>query len=287
MPAKILLCLDTDPQPSVFDSVVAIDSGAEHLLRHSGVRPQDVEGLVHGAMFTRGPADLKNTAVFIGGSNVPKAEALLAAATQCFFGPIRVSVMLDPNGANTTAAAAVLAAARHVELQGDITAAIVGTGPVGQRAALMLAMEGVRVRLVSRSEARARQACDLLTASIDGGQFIPFGSTERPLAEALSDAKVLIACGPAGVQVLDNKTLSEGELLRVVIDLNAAPPAGVEGMEVMDKAVQRGEQVHYGAIGVGGDKMKIHKAAIGRLFKSNDAVLDAAEIYTLGKSIVE
>lgn len=286
MPSKILLCLDTDTHPSVFDSVVAIDAGADHLLRHGGVTPDDVEGLVHGAMFTRGPGDLKNSAVFIGGSDVQAAEALLAAAAECFFGPMRVSVMLDPNGANTTAAAAVLAAARHVELQPGQTAVIVGTGPVGQRAALMLAQEGVRVRVVSRTEPRAQQVCDALVRSVEGGKFLPFGSTERPLADALADAHILIACGPAGVQVLNEEARTASDSLRVVIDLNAAPPAGVAGIEVMDKAVQRGEQIHYGAIGVGGAKMKIHKAAIQRLFESNDAVLDAAEIYALGKSIL-
>ena len=34
----------------------------------------------------------------------------------------------------------------------------------------------------------------------------------------------------------------------------------------------------YGAIGVGGLKMKIHKACIARLFERNDLVLDAESI---------
>ena len=108
--AKILLCLDTDPQPSVFDGVVAVDAGVDQLFRHGGVTPDAVRDLVYGAMFTRGPADLKNTAVFIGGSDVDAGEKLLAKARECFFGPMRVSLMLDSNGANTTAAAAVLGA---------------------------------------------------------------------------------------------------------------------------------------------------------------------------------
>src|SRR4051812_17030772 len=92
---KILLCLDTDAQPSVFDAVVAIDAGADQLLRHGGVEPDAVRNLVYGAMFTRGPADLKSTAIFIGGTDVAAGEKLLATATACFFGPMRVSVMLD------------------------------------------------------------------------------------------------------------------------------------------------------------------------------------------------
>ena len=74
---SILIQLDSDPQPSVFDGVVAVDSGVSHLFRHGGVTPGQVRDLIYGAMFTRGPADLKSTAVFIGGSNVQAGESLL------------------------------------------------------------------------------------------------------------------------------------------------------------------------------------------------------------------
>ncbi len=107
---KILIQLDTDPQPSVFDAVVAVDAGADHLFRHGGVTPANVRDLVYGALFTRGPADLHATAIFIGGSNVSAGEAILDTVKKTFFGPFRVSVLFDANGANTTAAAAVLAA---------------------------------------------------------------------------------------------------------------------------------------------------------------------------------
>ncbi len=93
--AKVLLCLDTDTQPSVFDAVVAVDAGVDQLLRHGGVEPDDVRNLVYGAMFTRGPADLNNTAVFIGGTDVATGEELLAGVRKCFVEPMRVSVMLE------------------------------------------------------------------------------------------------------------------------------------------------------------------------------------------------
>src|SRR6185503_17644984 len=108
---KILIQLDSDPQPSVFDRVVAVDAGADEIFSHGGVKPEQVQGLVHGAIFTRGPKDLKSTAIFIGGSDTQAAEKLLAEVQMHMipqFG-LRVSVLLDPNGANTTAAAAVRA----------------------------------------------------------------------------------------------------------------------------------------------------------------------------------
>src|SRR5437763_6973800 len=106
---SILIQLDVDPQPSVFDGVVAIDAGVAHLFRHGGVKPEAVRDLVYGALFTRGGADLKRSAVFVGGSDARAAEAVMKAVQQTFFGPFRVSVLFDANGSNTTAAAAALA----------------------------------------------------------------------------------------------------------------------------------------------------------------------------------
>lgn len=116
MTKNILLQFDIDTQPSTFDSVVAIDAGVDHLLRYEGVQVTGVTPLVHGAMFTRGGEELKHTAIFIGGSDVGAAEKLLVACQKAFFGPVRVSLMLDANGCNTTASAAVVAASRHIEL---------------------------------------------------------------------------------------------------------------------------------------------------------------------------
>src|SRR5688572_9580180 len=84
---KILLQLDTDPQPSVFDRVVAVDAGVDFLFTHHSVKPDQVQGLVHGAIFTRGPKDLHRTAVFIGGSDVAAGEAVLAEVRKALIPP--------------------------------------------------------------------------------------------------------------------------------------------------------------------------------------------------------
>src|SRR5580700_2571891 len=131
---RILVHFDTDPLPSVFDRVVAIDAGVDALFSYGAIEPANAESLVHGAIFTRGPADLKNTAIFIGGSRVDEGEQLLDKVCASFFGPMRVSIMMDSNGSNTTAAAAVLAAKKHVDLSGRLALVLGGTGPVGQRA---------------------------------------------------------------------------------------------------------------------------------------------------------
>src|SRR5205807_5327271 len=129
---KILIQLDSDPQPSVFDRVVAVDAGADEIFSYGGVRPEQIRDLVHGAIFTRGPKDLKRTALFIGGGDVAAGERLLEEVRRHMlpqFG-LRVSVLFDANGANTTAAAAVQAAARHVDLKGSRALVLAATGPV-------------------------------------------------------------------------------------------------------------------------------------------------------------
>ncbi|MCA9229571.1 MAG: NAD(P)H-binding protein [Planctomycetales bacterium] len=283
---KILLCLDSDPQPSVFDSVVAIDADVDYLLRHGDVKPAEVRDLVHGVMFTRGGAHLKNAAVFIGGTDVHAGEQLLAAAQKAFFGPVRVSLMLDCNGANTTAAAAVVSARRHVPMGPETTAVVLGaTGSVGQRVVRMLAQESVEVRVASRRLPRAEGVCHRVSQAVSGARLTPHSTDATEVAELIQGAQLVIATGAAGVQLLDANSRRAAASLQVAIDLNAVPPLGVEGIEPGDKAAERAGQICYGALGVGGLKMKIHKGAINRLFQANDLVLDADEIYALGKHL--
>jgi hypothetical protein len=283
---KILVCLDTDPQPSVFDGVVAVDAGADHLFRHGGVTPELVRDLVYGAMFTRGPADLKNTAVFIGGSDVDAGEKLLEKARKCFFGPMRVSLMLDSNGANTTAAAAVLSARKHVPLKAAVVTVLAATGAVGRRVARLLVREGAEVRVASRKLDRAQQVCESVTKLVGDAQLKAFQThNDTTVREAVDGAAIVVAAGAPGIELLSEDIRRGLKSLKVAIDLNAVPPAGIAGIGPQDKAIDQAGQLCYGAIGVGGHKMKLHKAAIRRLFESNDAVLDAEEIYALGDKI--
>jgi len=285
---KILIQLDSDPHPSAFDAVVAIDSGVDQLLQYGGVTPEDVRDLVHGAMFTRSPQDLPSTAIFVGGSNVALGEALLRKVTSCFFGPMRVSVLLDANGANTTAAAAVLAAGRHVALNGATAVVLAGTGPVGQRAAQLLARQGARVRVASRAIDRSQGTCKSIEDVVPGAQATAVQTaTLQETIDAVDGAAVIIAAGAAGVELLPAAAAETAKGCKVAIDLNAVPPTGIAGIQVMDKAIERSGVICYGAIGVGGTKMKIHKAAIKRLFEQNDLVLDAEEIFKLGQELVK
>lgn len=284
--AKILIQLDPDLHASAFDAVVAVDAGVDRLLQYHSVEPAQVRDLVHGSIFTRSPQDLAATAIFIGGSNVAAGEELLRQVTGTFFGPMRVSVLLDANGANTTAAAAVLAAAKHVSLRGATAVVLAATGPVGQRAARLLAGQGATVRLASRKLDKAQTVCQSIAAKLPSASLTPLACfSAAQTAEALDGAQIVIAAGAAGIELVPAEVRRNAVALQVAIDLNAVAPLGIAGIEATDKAKERDGVVCYGAIGVGGSKMKIHRAAIERLFTANDLVLDAEEVFQIGQNL--
>jgi hypothetical protein len=284
---KILIQLDSDAQPSVFDRVVAIDAGADEVFSYGAVRPEQVRDLVHGAIFTRGPKDLKSTAIFIGGSDASAGERLLEEVRRHLlpqFG-LCVSVMLDANGANTTAAAAVRAAVRHLQLQGAPSLVLGGTGPVGQRVVRLLARQGAEVRIGSRQRARAEKVCEAIRARVAHARVEPVATgTSKELQSALQGRILVIVAGTAGAVLLPRSDRATCPTLKLLIDLNAVPPLGIEEVEVTDKEKERDGITCYGAIGVGETKMKIHKAAIAKLFESNDQIMDAEVVYSLATS---
>jgi hypothetical protein len=285
---KILIQLDTDPLPSVFDRVVAVDAGADEIFSYGGIKPELVRELVHGAIFTRGPKDLAHTAFFVGGNNVAQAEAILEEIRRHLlpqFG-LQVSALLDSNGCNTTAAAAVWSAGKHGKPADSTVLVLAATGPVGQRVARLLARLGATVRVGSRQMSRSEAVCRLIRERYADARIEPVvAGTPDEVQAALTGCQVVISAGAAGVMLLPRGVRTASTSLEVAIDLNAVPPAGIEGVEPTDKAADRDGVVCYGAIGVGGLKMKLHKAAIARLFQSNDQVLDAEEVYDLAPTL--
>ncbi|MGL6076277.1 MAG: NADP-dependent methylenetetrahydromethanopterin/methylenetetrahydrofolate dehydrogenase [Fimbriiglobus sp.] len=285
---SILVQLDTDPLPSVFDRVVAVDAGAQHIFSYGGVTPQNVMSLVHGCIFTRGPKDLKQTAIFIGGSDVDAGDALLTEVKKHLIPAygLSVSLMLDSNGANTTAAAAVYAASKHLELPKTSALVLGGTGPVGRRVAHLLAMLGARVAIGSRQVERAEVVARHLRTLFPQARIEAVAvSSSADAPKALDGRQLVFAAGAPGIVLLPKKVRDTSKSLKVAIDLNGVPPTGIEGIDLMDKATDREGVVCYGALGVGGTKMKLHKAALRELFTANNLVLDIESIYPLAATL--
>ncbi len=282
---KLLFLFDTDPYASVFDTVVGYDGGADHVTGYANVTPENVGSLVDGTIFTRGGKEKQNTAIFVGGSDMAKGEALLGAVKKKFFGPFRVSVMLDPNGSNTTAAAGVALLAKATKLKGKKAVVLAGTGPVGMRAAALLAEEGADVTLTSRSKARAENAAKAIEARF-GVKVTPVEGADEPArAKDVAGAQIVFAAGAIGIELLKTSDWQNSPTIEAVADVNAQPPLGLEGIEATDKGKERHGKLCFGALGIGGLKLKLHRACIGQLFESSDQVLDAEEIYSLAKAM--
>ncbi|MBA2458321.1 MAG: saccharopine dehydrogenase NADP-binding domain-containing protein [Gemmatimonadales bacterium] len=284
---KLLLQLDSSRLPSVFDQVVAYDAGADDIMSYGGVTETDVRDLIHGCIFTRGPKDLHNTAVWIGGSNMSAGEQLLAMAQDALFAPFTVSMMLDSNGSNTTAVAAVVQIEETLgSLEGKKVLILAGTGPVGQRAAGLLAKDGAHVTITSRKPEQGEKARQFISARFNVQVEATTLNDPAALSELCQGVEVLLNSGPAGVQMVPKSAFAAAKSLRIAVDLNAVPPLGIEGVEVNDAGVTRDKVVVYGAFGVGNFKTKLHKACVARLFTRNDLVLDAETIADVARELV-
>ena len=283
---KLLLQLDSSRLPSVFDQVVAYDAGADAIMSYGGVTEQDVRDLIHGCIFTRGPKDLHNTAVWIGGTNMSAGEQLLAMAQDALFDPFRVSIMLDSNGSNTTAVAAVVKIEQALgDLTGKKVVILAGTGPVGQRAAGLLAHDGAHVTITSRKPEQGEKARQFIGARFNVQVEAVTMNDPSTLPGILDGADVLLNSGPAGVLMAPLKAWTAVKTLKVAVDLNAVPPLGIEGVEVNDAGEKRQGVVAFGAFGVGNFKTKLHKACVARLFTRNDLVLDAEAIAEVAREL--
>jgi precorrin-6B methylase 2 len=283
---KLLIQLDSDKHPSSFDRVVPFDAGVDDVLSYGLVTVEDVPALVQGAFFTRGVPDLKNTAIWIGGSHVPTGEALLAAVQKTFFGPFKVSLMLDSNGCNTTAATAVAKIVKALDVRNQRVVVGAGTGPVGMRAAGLLASEGARVILTSRTQERAQAAAESVSqrfgVKVDGAVLADEASARRVLEGAVA----LFTCGTAGAQVVSRAAWTASPTLKLIADINAVPPLGIEGIDMNDNGGDREGRISFGALGIGGRKMKVHRTCIARLFEANDITMDAELVYQVAKELV-
>ncbi|MDX6714266.1 MAG: methylenetetrahydrofolate/methylenetetrahydromethanopterin dehydrogenase [Baekduia sp.] len=285
---KILIQLDTDEHPSTFDAIVAHDAGVDELLRYGGIEPDAVRGLVQSAFFTRGPDDLSTLAVWVGGSRVGAGEQVLGEVEKAFFGPFHVSAMLDSNGCNTTAATTVARLAREIDLNGR-RVVIVGAGAVGLRAAKLLIDEGCDVTVsgipAARFRDRAYRRAGGLTVAKERGMDIAEPADDEELKQVLDGASLVLAAGPAGVEVLPEAVWRTIDSIEVMADFNAAEPLGIEGTDAQDDLEEHDGKRVLGALAIGGPKMKVHKACVRRLFESNDAILDVDGIYEIAKEL--
>jgi hypothetical protein len=303
---KILIQLDSDKFASTFDCIVAYDAGVDIVQSYAGITPPDVRDLILSAFFTRGIPDLKNIAVWIGGSDVDIGEQLLEEARRTFFGPFKISLMLDSNGCNTTASTTVAKLARRADLRGKAVL-VIGPGPVGVRAAVLLAGEGCNVKLISIPAGLLGKSFDpaLAKRTLESGrkaaEAFRGGSSESgsgsiqvedvadtaEMDSLLNQAEIIIAAGPAGLRLLPLSSWSTISNLKWLIDFNLTEPLGIEGIKPEDDFAEYNGKLALGALAIGNPKMRVHKACVAKLFESNDLILDTLGVYSIAKELTQ
>jgi methylene-tetrahydromethanopterin dehydrogenase len=267
----LLFYLDTDVKASPFDICMAYDVGYDAVIPYENVTPEDANLIVQDALLSRGPKGVKHTAFLIGGKNAERAEEVFKAVKDAMFPPFKTSIVIDPAGAYTTAAAMVaktesaLLESKLGELK-DKTCAILGTGAVGQIAAVLLAKMGCNVMIVSLNPKRVdgkehAENIGRLLAKDHGVQVQGiFAPTPASKIDVLKKADVVMCAGIKGIRLVDKEMLNEVKHIKVILDINAIPPFGVEGIELKDDMREMMPGIFtIGALTVGNLKHKVEK----------------------------
>lgn len=291
----ILHVLSPSRHVSPFDINMAVDAGFDAVIPYSDVTAKDVAGLVQDAIFSRPPQTGGRTGVFIGGKDALGALDMVASATRAMVPPFVISVFADPGGSFTTAAAMVaraelaLRAYAKRELAGLKLVVFGGTGVVGFASAVIAALEGARVTLaghdgpnrVARAAAEIQQRFGVAVHAGDG-------STDAHKAALLRDAEAVFSAGPAGVRVLNAEHIDAATHLLVVADVNAVPPAGIEGVDVMADGtpIGKGGTVAIGALAIGRTKYGTEFGLFRRMIESDKPLtLDFRDAFTLARDL--
>lgn len=272
--AYILHMLTAGAQVSPFDVNMAVDAGWQVVVPYCQVTLEGVAGLTQDAIFSRGPKGARRTGLFIGGRDVTLAADMLERARGALVPPFAVSLLADPSGAYTTAAALVAcveaALRRHhgSDLQGRRVLLLGGTGPVGRVAAVLCAR--ARATAVIGSH-KGHDAADAAASQI-GRRFdvvleAASTHTRAELRDALAQADVVMGVAAAGVQVMDEEDRAAARQLRVAADVNAVPPAGLAGVGPMDdaKPIEGTTIVGIGALAVGNVKYQVQNRLLVRM----------------------
>ncbi len=292
---NVIIFLDTDKYASPFDMLVAIDLYPDaQIINYSNVEVSDAKRLIQDAMFPRGPEGAKHTKVFIGGQDVDKALEILKVIKKSMFPPFELSVIVDPRGSNTTASAAVAKTMKLFEekgfgdFKGKTAAILAGTGPVGVVAARLYASEGGNVVLTSRKLDRATAVADKINGELGTNQVCGAqAGTAEEIGEAIKDADIVLACGAAGIELLPLSVLEKyGQKVKVLGDINAVPPLGIEGM----KATHKGKEFTPGKFGIGALAIGPLKIQVeGEMFKqaveNPSGIVDYKVAYALAKKL--
>lgn len=289
-PARILIHLDHNPHPRVFDQIMSLDGGADQVLSHGDVDPQDVPLLVSGALYSRPLEELPRTAILITGTNDHVVDEMVRQARRAFFGDYRVSIMSECKGGNAVAGSAVARMSRIVTTNG-VKAVVIGGGPVGARVAGLLAAAGAEVVLTVFDSEEADERREFVAETFDETIETVVWKSGEPIAPLLADARIVVTAGPPGLLLLPRVAWESVSGLGLLADVSGAEPAGIEGIsgeEDGDPAAGAPHEVRaLGGLAISRYKIRVHREAVSRLFGGSPIVLGPTEIAAIARELAE
>jgi len=291
----ILHMLAPQKHMSPFDVNMAADAGYKVIVPYINVELPEVTGLIQDAIFSRPPHYGVRTGFFMGGKDAILALDMLEAARKAMVPPFECSVFADPAGSFTTAAAMVACVERVLKMKfgrswkGTNVAVFGATGVVGFASSIIAALEGANVQLVAHRGVDRVIKSAAVSKERFGVDLTPVaGETDAQKRDIIAGAEVILAAAAAGVQVVSKEHKAIARKLMVIADVNAVPPAGVEGMDLfMDGAPIGGcEALGVGPLAIGDIKYKCESGLFKQMIDSDKPLsLDFRHAYALTKKL--
>lgn len=296
---SIIHMLDPLEHTSPFDVNMAADAGFDVIVPYHGVKLDEVHGLVQDAIFSRSPAGVKRTGIFIGGYDLELAMKMLDVTKKAMVEPFVISVLADPSGAFTTAAALVAGVERELkdkhntELEGCRAVVFGGTGAVGICTGVIANLHGVHTTLVDHlSIDTALAKADTYNALCGTTMQGTYASSEADKARLVAHADIIFCTAKAGIQVLNASVLDDAKELKVAGDVNAVPPLGIEGIKrkhfgvPMEYATSSPGAVGIGALAVGDIKYQLQQLLLKDLLEAEPVYYDFRDAFERARGIV-
>ncbi len=277
--ASILHLITAAKNASPFDVNMAYDAGFDKIMPYTHVELGEVTTLVQDAIFSRGPSGVKREHIFIGGRDIDVAMDMLDIAKKAMVPPFEVSVFADPSGAFTTAAGMMAKVEQHLhkhfggDLSGRKVSVFGATGPVGGCTAVIAARYGATVEMVAhRAIADVEEKAQSYNRRYGVNLLCRDGSSDALKTAILAETDIALCCAAAGVQVISLQQMAASKTLKIVADVNAVPPTGAEGVDVLaDGVAIAGTQAYgIGALAIGNVKYKAQHNLLKQMLSSEE-----------------
>lgn len=293
----ILHALSPTKFVSPFDVNMAYDSGFDKVSTYTNVEMDDINDLVQDIVFSRHPNDCKKTGLFIAGEDDEKAIEMMEKAKKAMVPPFEISIFADPAGSFTTAAAMIgcvkklLKGKFKTDLKDKVLQIVGAKGIVGGACAVIAAQEGAKVGMVIHREGaiepiekRIKNYKEKYKVNLNA----IMGISDDEKTKMSENADIILCAAKAGSEALLKKHFSSAKNLKIVSDVNAVPPPGVEGLEVnFNGDAIRGTKIYgIGALAVGQIKAQVQHKLLKLMCESGKPVfLDFREAFKIAEQL--